>query len=69
MAMADTQTGPIALFYDRVLHMRGINAGSNIDLEYCLGITLIACGILGLAVYIWENRRIFHGIWRRGSPR
>jgi len=63
--MAETQTGPIALFSERILHMRGVHPGGYTDAPYYLGLALISFGILALAVFIWLYRSPLCDLWSR----
>jgi len=53
----------IVQFFDRMQQMPGIKPALLPDAPRYLGLSLIACGILGLVVSIWEYRWTLRYLW------
>lgn len=53
----------IVQFFDRLQQMPGVNSARFPEAPRYLGLSLIACGILGLVISIWEYRWILRYLW------
>jgi putative membrane protein len=53
----------IVQFFDRLPNVPGIKPARFSDAPYYLGLGLIACGILALAVSIWQYHWILRYLW------
>jgi putative membrane protein len=53
----------IVQFFDRMQQMPGVNPSRFPDAPYYLGLALIFCGILALAVSIWQYHWTLRYLW------
>lgn len=53
----------IVQFFDRMQQMPGVRSARLPEAPRLLGLALIACGILGLLISLWEYRWTLHYLW------